>query len=321
MSWQLEEVQETVKTPQFSKRGGSSFSSQGIARSGGVGGGAKGSTRCHGGMSFCVHFVKYELILPKHRFVLPNNRADTEKCGFWQFQHFANTSQIEMVTVAFNMLSYGTTWGCGCFVDWKLFYGTRFVLCSVHSDTWLFENGLGMDELEEVWIPARVGLIMVHQWRSPEWELDWIAGPAEYSGQFILVVTYGLHSFLIRHFCTRSRAWLGASGCPGKPLVCSWSSIWGLELSFPLHRPPICTKCFTLPSVKSLLFFQIFYKFIHPWKPDIPYFILLCGCHCERCGFTGSRPLLALISLTATNCKWRTNERNIYKFHGNSGGA
>lgn len=103
-------------------------------------------------------------------------------------------------------------------------------------------------------------------------------------------------------------------------------SVWGqhlgtLELSFRLHKPPICTKCFTLLSVKSLLFFQIFYKFIHPWKPDIPYFILLCGCHCEGCGFTGSRPLLALISLTATNCKWGTNERNIYKFHGNSGGA
>lgn len=133
--------------------------------------------------------------------------------------------------------------------------------------------------------------------------------------------TWGLHSFLVRGFCTRSPAQLGASGCPGKALVRSWASIWGLELSFSLHRPPICTKCFTLPSVRSLLFFQSFYKFIHPWKPDIPYFILLCGCHCEGCGFTGSRPLLALISLTATNCKWRTNERNIYKFHGNSGGA
>lgn len=95
--------------------------------------------------------------------------------------------------------------------------------------------------------------------------------------------------------------------------------IW--VLSFPLQRPTICTKCFTLLSVKNLLFFQIFYKFIHPWKPDIPYFILLRGCHCEGCGFTCNRPLLALISLTATNCKWRTNERNIYKFHGNSGGA
>lgn len=95
---------------------------------------------------------------------------------------------------------------------------------------------------------------------------------------------------------------------------------FGISLS-PLQRPTIRTKCFTLLSVKNLLFFQIFYKFIHPWKPDIPYFILLRGCHCEGCGFTCNRPPLALISLTATNCKWRTNERNIYKFHGNSGGA
>lgn len=94
-----------------------------------------------------------------------------------------------------------------------------------------------------------------------------------------------------------------------------------LGAPFPFQRPTIRTKCFTLLSVKNLLFFQIFYKFIHPWKPDIPYFILLRGCHCEGCGFTCNRPPLALISLTATNCKWRTNERNIYKFHGNSGGA
>lgn len=178
-----------------------------------------------------------------------------------------------------------------------------------------------MDELGEVWTPASVGLRMIHQCRNPEWEMAWMAGPAEHSGRFILVGTWRLHSFLIRGFCTRSPAKVGARGCPWRSLVPSRASIWGLELSFPLHRPPICTKCFTLPSVKSLLFFQIFYKFIHPWKPDIPYFIVLCGCHCEGCGFTGSRTLMALISLTATNCKWRTNERNIYKFHGNSGGA
>lgn len=117
---------------------------------------------------------------------------------------------------------------------------------------------------------------------------------------------------------------MGAVG--GEALVSAWACFcfiawWIWALSFPLQRPTIRTKCFTLLSVKNLLFFQIFYKFIHPWKPDIPYFILLRGCHCEGCGFTCNRPLLALISLTATNCKWRTNERNIYKFHGNSGGA
>lgn len=112
----------------------------------------------------------------------------------------------------------------------------------------------------------------------------------------------------------------------GEEPVFAWACFcfiawWIWALPFPLQRPTIRTKCFTLLSVKNLLFFQIFYKFIHPWKPDIPYFILLRGCHCEGCGFTCNRPPLALISLTATNCKWRTNERNIYKFHGNSGGA
>lgn len=111
----------------------------------------------------------------------------------------------------------------------------------------------------------------------------------------------------------------------GRPVftwACFYFTAWWIwDLPFPLQRPTIRTKCFTLLSVKNLLFFQIFYKFIHPWKPDIPYFILLRGCHCEGCGFTCTRPPLALISLTATNCKWRTNERNIYKFHGNSGGA
>lgn len=64
-----------------------------------------------------------------------------------------------------------------------------------------------------------------------------------------------------------------------------------------------------------------FYKCIHPQKPDISYFILLCECHCEGGWFTCNPPSLSLISLTAANCKWRTNERNIYKFHGNSGRA
>lgn len=176
-----------------------------------------------------------------------------------------------------------------------------------------------MCEWKEVWMPAGVAaswLISAEaqrgSWRGQLGQLntlvnvhpEWSTGPA-------LLPLRG----------ARSSAQLGASECPWKTLVCLRPTSGTLELSFCLHRPPICTKCFTLLSVKSLLFFQIFYKFIHPWKPDIPYFILLCGCHCEGCGFTGSRPLLALISLTATNCKWRTNERNIYKFHGNSGGA
>ena len=116
--------------------------------------------------------------------------------------------------------------------------------------------------------------------------------------------------------------WRLAEEDPVFTWACFYFMAWWIwDLPFPLQRPTIRTKCFTLLSVKNLLFFQIFYKFIHPWKPDIPYFILLRGCHCEGCGFTCNRPPLALISLTATNCKWRTNERNIYKFHGNSGGA
>lgn len=169
-------------------------------------------------------------------------------------------------------------------------------------------------------MPAGVGCIVAYQCWSPERKLEEPAGSQttltnvhpEWNLGDLLYFPWGapgpLHSW--EPLKAQGRPW------------CVWGQHLGtLELSFCLHRPPICTKCFTLLSVKSLLFFQIFYKFIHPWKPDIPYFILLCGCHCEGCGFTGSRPLLALISLTATNCKWRTNERNIYKFHGNSGGA
>lgn len=66
-----------------------------------------GSMRPHGGISFCVHFVKYELVLPKHSFVLPNNRANTEKCDFGLFQHFANTSQTEVVM---GSLNYAILW-------------------------------------------------------------------------------------------------------------------------------------------------------------------------------------------------------------------
>lgn len=157
------------------------------------------------------------------------------------------------------------------------------------------------------------------------WSWAWTPGkpyPRGSSGCFLPPLPKGP---LCQDLCRTEPVTAKSLDARGGPCVC-WACCcfiawWIWALLFPLQRSTIPTKCFTLLSVKNLLFFQIFYKFIHPRKPDIPYFILLRGCHCEGCGFTCNWPLLALISLTATNCKWRTNERNIYKFHGNSGGA
>jgi hypothetical protein len=55
--------------------------------------------------------------------------------------------------------------------------------------------------------------------------------------------------------------WEDPGVCLGCLCTRAW---WSLALSFTLQRPTTCTKCFTLLSVKNLLFFQIFYKFIHP---------------------------------------------------------
>lgn len=56
----------------------------------------------------------------------------------------------------------------------------------------------------------------------------------------------------------------------------------------------------------------------HPWKRDISYFILVCGCRCKRTP-VHMQPVRPppLISPTAANCGRRTNERNIGRFHGN----
>lgn len=75
----------------------------------------------------------------------------------------------------------------------------------------------------------------------------------------------------------------------------------------PSEANTIRTKCFTLPGVKILLFwrsFFFFYKSMHPWKLDISYFILVCGCHCKWTLVHMQPPQpLPLISLTTTNCR------------------
>lgn len=80
-----------------------------------------------------------------------------------------------------------------------------------------------------------------------------------------------------------------------------------------LQRPTICTKCFTLPGVKILLFFQIFYKSMHPWKLDISYFILVCGCHWGTLVHMQVADRAPLIRLTTTNCWWKGRKWKKYR--------
>ena len=91
-----------------------------------------------------------------------------------------------------------------------------------------------------------------------------------------------------------------------------------LALVFPLLRPTIRAKCFTLPSVKTSYSLDSFLQ-VHA-SAETRYFIFHSGLWMSLqvdAGSHATAPLLPLISLTTTNCRRRTNERNIERFHGN----
>lgn len=103
------------------------------------------------------------------------------------------------------------------------------------------------------------------------------------------------------HFCswwTQMQSYLGASSVPARIMTSkstqlsncdcfnwclllvlqpdrSWLWFSGVEANNP-HQMFHITQCEN-PPVPQILF----YKSIHPWKLDISYFILFCGCHCK----------------------------------------